>query len=68
MYAPPESGVVNRGTVVSVRGSVITARFAEQLPVIDSKVVAGDDGAIIAEVVAVKNGKSGGFLRDKGPR
>jgi len=24
--------------------------------------------AIIAEVVAVKNGKSGGFLRDKGPR
>ena len=51
MYAPPESGVVNRGTVVSVRGSVIIARFAEQLPAIDSKVVAGDDGAIIAEVV-----------------
>jgi len=37
---------------------VITARFAEQLPVIDSKVVAGDDGAIIAEVVTHLSGDS----------
>ncbi len=51
MHAPPDSGVANRGTVVSVRGSVIIARFAEELPAIDSKLVAGEDGAIIAEVV-----------------
>ena len=51
MYAPPESGVLNRGTVISVRGSVITARFPEKLPAINNKLVAGEDGAILAEVV-----------------
>lgn len=51
MYAPPESGVTNRGNVVSVRGSVIVARFPEQLPAINNKLIAGEDGTIIAEVV-----------------
>ncbi|NLT36108.1 MAG: F0F1 ATP synthase subunit beta [Gaiellales bacterium] len=51
MYSPPETGSQNRGIVESVRGSVIIARFPEGLPAIDNRLLAGDDGAVVAEVV-----------------
>jgi len=51
VYSPPETGSQNRGIVESVRGSVIIARFPEGLPAIDNRLLAGDDGAVVAEVV-----------------
>jgi len=55
----PSGGFVNRnttsankGTVVSVRGSVVDARFAAQLPKIYTVLRAGQDQAIVLEVLA----------------
>jgi F-type H+-transporting ATPase subunit beta len=45
------ASATSTGTVVSVRGSVIIARFAEGLPPINSKLVAGENQEIVAEVV-----------------
>ena len=41
----------NRGTVVSVRGSVVDAWFAEQLPSINNLLIAGERGEIVIEVL-----------------
>jgi F-type H+-transporting ATPase subunit beta len=45
------ASATSTGTVVSVRGSVIIARFTEGLPPINSKLVAGENEEIVAEVV-----------------
>lgn len=42
---------LNRGEVVSVRGSVVDARFTESLPKINSVLKAGDDGQVVIEVL-----------------
>ncbi|TLD40344.1 MAG: ATP synthase beta chain [Candidatus Jettenia ecosi] len=42
---------MNRGTVISVRGSVIDARFPDQLPAIRNQLRAGDHGKIVIEVI-----------------
>ncbi len=42
---------LNRGAVVSVRGSVVDARFTELLPKINSVLKAGDDGQVVIEVL-----------------
>lgn len=42
----------NRGTIVSLRGSVVDARFENRLPPIYSLLRAGRDGQIIIEVLA----------------
>jgi F-type H+-transporting ATPase subunit beta len=41
----------NRGTVVSVRGSVVDARFTQRLPPINNLLVAGEKGEIVIEVI-----------------
>lgn len=41
----------SQGTVVSVRGSVVDARFPPRLPELHSQLQAGDDGRIAIEVV-----------------
>src|SRR5690606_30196138 len=41
-----------RGTVLSVRGSVVDARFPERLPEFHSELRAGDDHGIVVEVVS----------------
>jgi F-type H+-transporting ATPase subunit beta len=41
----------NQGEVVSVRGSVVDARFAESLPRINNILKAGDDASIMIEVM-----------------
>ncbi len=46
--APGES----LGTVVSVNGSVIDARFESRLPALNARLVAGDEGRIIVEVAS----------------
>jgi F-type H+/Na+-transporting ATPase subunit beta len=49
-----ESGVlnqINQGEVISVRGSVIDARFTNALPEIDHLLIAGDDGKVMIEVM-----------------
>lgn len=42
---------LNWGEVVSVRGSVVDARFTESLPKINSVLKAGDDGQVVIEVL-----------------
>ena len=42
----------NRGTVLSVRGSVVDARFPGRLPDFHSELRAGDDREIVIEVVS----------------
>jgi F-type H+-transporting ATPase subunit beta len=42
---------LNWGEVVSVRGSVVDARFTELLPKINSVLKAGDDGQVVIEVL-----------------
>jgi F-type H+-transporting ATPase subunit beta len=45
----------NLGTVVSVRGSVVDARFAERLPPINNLLTVGEDGEIVIEVLTHLN-------------
>jgi F-type H+-transporting ATPase subunit beta len=45
----------NIGTVVSVRGSVVDAHFSPQLPSYLNRLNAGEDGAVVIEVVAHLN-------------
>jgi F-type H+/Na+-transporting ATPase subunit beta len=40
------------GTVVTVRGSVVDARFAQHLPPVNRRLEAGPDGGVVVEVVA----------------
>jgi F-type H+/Na+-transporting ATPase subunit beta len=40
------------GTIISVNGSVVDARFPSRLPALNGKLVAGDDGDIIVEVAS----------------
>jgi len=44
------SDSINQGSVVSVRGSVVDARFLQKLPLIHSLLRAGDDGQTAIEV------------------
>ncbi len=44
--------VVNRGAVVSIRGSVVDAHFEEGVPAIFSVLKAGKDGEIVIEVLS----------------
>lgn len=46
-----ENDDLNRGTVISVRGSVIDAHFPYQLPAIRNQLRAGDHGKIVIEVI-----------------
>ena len=48
----------NQGTVVSVRGSVVDARFERNLPAIYSLLRAGKDGGIAIEVLAQLDARS----------
>src|SRR3546814_7496525 len=41
----------HQGTVLSIRGSVVIARFPDRLPEFHSELRAGDDGRIVIEVV-----------------
>ena len=45
----------NRGTVVSIRGSVIDAQFQKRLPEIHNQLKAGDDGRVVIEVLTHLN-------------
>jgi F-type H+-transporting ATPase subunit beta len=47
----------NRGTVVSVRGSVVDIRFDGRLPPIYSVLRAGDQGRIVIEVLAQRDAR-----------
>ncbi|WP_339459077.1 F0F1 ATP synthase subunit beta [Nodularia spumigena] len=42
---------LNRGKVVSVRGSVIDVRFSQQLPDVYSRLVAGENQCVVMEVM-----------------
>jgi F-type H+/Na+-transporting ATPase subunit beta len=48
----PGSDDVNRGTVVSVRGSVVDARFPHRLPELYHLILAGDDRDVAIEVLS----------------
>lgn len=50
-----ESDILNRGKVVSVRGSTVDVRFEELMPGIHNLLQAGDDGRIIIEVLTHLN-------------
>ncbi len=50
MYGSSESDLSHRGTVVSVRGSVVDARFPEKLPLLNGLLWAGENGDIAIEV------------------
>lgn len=43
---------VNTGTVLSIRGSVVDARFPRRLPALNGQLRAGDDGVVVIEVVS----------------
>jgi F-type H+/Na+-transporting ATPase subunit beta len=45
-----QSGKANTGTILTVRGSVIDARFEQKMPALNSRLVAGETGDIIIEV------------------
>ncbi|MDH4268080.1 MAG: F0F1 ATP synthase subunit beta [Deltaproteobacteria bacterium] len=42
---------LNRGTVVSIRGSVVDARFPQKIPSLYNLLRAGEDGRIVIEVI-----------------
>ena len=50
--ASEDAGQANAGVIVAVRGSVVDVRFDGRLPPIDSVLRAGQDGAIVIEVLA----------------
>jgi len=56
--APPGSGAVNLGAVLSVRGSVVDARFEERLPPIHSVLRAGPDMRIVIEVLEQRDART----------
>ena len=45
------SNMVNQGTVLAVRGSVVDVYFPQYLPNINSQLITGDKGEVIIEVV-----------------
>jgi F-type H+-transporting ATPase subunit beta len=53
--AMPEAHPPNRGSIVSVRGSVVDIRFDERLPPIYSVLRAGMDETIVIEVLAQRD-------------
>jgi F-type H+/Na+-transporting ATPase subunit beta len=50
LYPNQQANKTNTGTIVSVRGSVIDAHFPQQIPHLNSRLVAGAEGEIIIEV------------------
>jgi F-type H+-transporting ATPase subunit beta len=50
MNQETQFGPENQGTVASIRGSVVDARFPQKLPFVHSLLKAGDDGQIAIEV------------------
>ena len=51
----PELNSLNKGEVVSVRGSIVDARFEGPMPKIHNLLLAGEDGSIIIEVLSHLN-------------
>jgi F-type H+-transporting ATPase subunit beta len=49
---PTASPTSNIGTLLSVRGSVVDARFPQRLPAYLNRLNAGENGKVIVEVVA----------------
>ncbi len=49
-FPPTPSRQTNTGTILTVRGSVIDARFEHNLPALNSQLIAGQEGNIIIEV------------------
>ena len=52
MSESADTAQANQGTVVSIRGSVVDARFTRRLPGIHHELRTGDDGDMVVEVVA----------------
>jgi F-type H+-transporting ATPase subunit beta len=52
-----DQNLANQGTVVSIRGSVIDARFPQQLPSLSNELRAGDEGQVVIEVATHLNGE-----------
>jgi F-type H+-transporting ATPase subunit beta len=48
----PDLPAVNRGTIVSVRGSVVDVRFPAKLPAINSRILVGQQAAVALETVS----------------
>ena len=48
----PTTAETRRGTVVSIRGSVVDVAFADGLPTIYSLLHAGESGQIVIEVMS----------------
>ncbi len=42
----------NRGTVLSVQGSIVDAAFPDRLPMLNGKLLAGPEGAVVIEVAS----------------
>ena len=51
MSEPLDRNRTDIGTVVSIRGSVVDARFPQRLPPINHQLSAGPEGSIVIEVV-----------------
>jgi F-type H+/Na+-transporting ATPase subunit beta len=55
MTSSGDTNSLTRGTVVSIRGSVVDAHFPRRLPLINHQLSAGEDGKIVIEVVTHLN-------------
>jgi F-type H+/Na+-transporting ATPase subunit beta len=55
---PPSSSPENYGTVLSVRGSVVDARFRRKLPAIHHELRSGDEEKIVIEVLTHLDGET----------
>jgi F-type H+-transporting ATPase subunit beta len=51
MSEPPTRERTDVGQVLTIRGSVVDARFPRQLPAINHQLAAGPEGSIVIEVV-----------------
>jgi F-type H+-transporting ATPase subunit beta len=47
--------MLNQGTILSIRGSVIDVRFPDRMPVIHSRLTTGPRHTIVLEPESVKN-------------
>ena len=47
-----QAASVNTGSVLSIRGSVVDARFPDRLPELHQQLRAGEEGAVVLEVVS----------------
>lgn len=47
----------HHGTIIAIRGSVVDARFPQELPLISNQLRAGDSGRVVIEVITHLNAK-----------